>query len=66
MQTHDTPEDSGATYTTPTRLGWARYERNKVHSNPLRLIRDWGEGGWLGAYILPKNDHQNDKTLGRA
>ena len=36
----------------------------KVHSNLIRLIRDWGKGE-VGTYIVPKNDHQNDKTLGR-
>ena len=35
----------------------------KIHSYLIWLIRDWG---WVGTYILPKNDHQDDKTLGWA
>ena len=43
-------------------------KENVLFKAPLRLIRDWekGVGGGMGTYILPKNDHQNDNTLGWA
>ena len=35
----------------------------KVHSNPLRLPRDWEKGGGEVPISYQKNDHQNETNV---